>query len=168
MNELRERHDDYQRRWVISAVWRRGHIHSPNENHISGKKEGKGEGSLVSGAPRRQLYSSRENELRERCGDYPRRRVISAVLRRGHIPSPNENHISPKKEGKGEGLLVSRAPRRQLYLLQVNDWRERRDDYQRRWVISAYGGEAMSGVDIFLPQMKTTFPARKKEREKVR
>jgi hypothetical protein len=32
-------------------------------------------------------------------------------------------------------------------------------------VSAAYGGEDMSGVDIFLPRMKTTLPPRKKERE---
>jgi hypothetical protein len=32
---------------------------------------------------------------------------------------------------------------------------------------AADGGEDMSGVHIFLPRMKTTFPPRKKERGKV-
>ena len=32
---------------------------------------------------------------------------------------------------------------------------------------AAYGGEAMSAEDILLPQMKTTFAPRKRERGKV-
>jgi hypothetical protein len=48
--------------------------------------------------------------------------------RRGHIPSTNENHVAPKKEGKGEGALVPRAPRQHLCGSPDNELREQRGD----------------------------------------
>jgi len=74
LNPLRKRRRETDR-WKHTITWqhiqseRRGHIPSPNANGVSPKKEGKGEGSLVSRAPRQHVCTSPENELCEQRGD---------------------------------------------------------------------------------------------------
>jgi hypothetical protein len=93
---LREQRADQLRWRIISNMCRRGHIPSPNENHLAPKNEGKGEGSLAPRVPHQHLCTSPDNELREQRADQQWRQIIRSIWRRGNIPSSNENYLALK------------------------------------------------------------------------
>jgi hypothetical protein len=88
------------------------------------KNEGQGENSVIPAAPRQHLCTSPDNQLREQRADQLRRQIISNIRRRGHIPSPNENHLAPKKEAMGEDSLLPRAPYQHVSTSPANELRE--------------------------------------------
>jgi hypothetical protein len=134
---LREQRGDQQRRRIICSIWRRGHIPSPNENHLAPKKEGKGEDSLVPIAPHQHVCTSPDNVFREQRADQQRRQIICSPWRQRHIPSRNENHLAHNKEGKGEGSSVPREPNQHQCASPDNELRVQCAAQQRWRIISS-------------------------------